>query len=38
MDDYDWCIECDETDHWECFCCPFNPNNKDDPDYDPFDI
>ncbi len=38
MDDYDWCVDCEEADHWECFCCPFNPNNIDDPDYDPFDI
>lgn len=37
-DDYDYCVECEEDDPWECICCSFNPSNIDDPDYDPFDI
>lgn len=37
-DDYDYCDRCEEDDRWECYCCPFNPINIDDPNYDPFDI
>ena len=39
MDDIElMCADCPEDDPWECQCCPFNPINIDDPDYDPWDI
>lgn len=38
MDDYDYCQDCTEEDYWECHCCPRNPANRDNPDYDPMDI
>ena len=37
-DEFDYCFDCQEDDYWECYCCPFNPANIDNPDYDPMDI